>query len=112
MVHPNIREHTSNGLTIKREFLINGSTKQKLNTKNSTETEIVETDSFILFVYWTEYFLKTQEYNIKNNIIFQDNKTDILLEKNGKSLSTKRTKYINIRYFFITDRISKKIFIK
>ena len=27
-------------------------------------------------------------------------------EKNGKASSSKRTKHINIRYFFITDRIS------
>ena len=31
----------------------------------------------------------------------------ILLEKNGKSSSGKRTKHINIRYFFVTDRVQK-----
>ena len=31
----------------------------------------------------------------------------ILLEKNGKSSSGKRTKHINIRYFFVTHRIKK-----
>ena len=31
----------------------------------------------------------------------------ILLEKNGKALSSKRTKHIKIRYFFITDRVKK-----
>ena len=31
----------------------------------------------------------------------------MLLEKNGKSSSGKRTKHINMRYFFVTDRISK-----
>jgi hypothetical protein len=30
------------------------------------------------------------------------------LENNGKASSSKRTKHINIRYFFITDRVSKK----
>jgi hypothetical protein len=29
-------------------------------------------------------------------------------ENNGKALSSKRTKHINIRYFFITDRVSKE----
>ena len=32
----------------------------------------------------------------------------MLLEKNGKLRSSKRTKHINIRYYFITDRIKKK----
>ena len=31
----------------------------------------------------------------------------MLLERNGKVSSGKRTKHINVRYFFITDRISK-----
>ena len=30
----------------------------------------------------------------------------MLLIKNGKASSTKQTKHINIRYFFITDRIA------
>ena len=31
----------------------------------------------------------------------------MLLEKNGKRSSSKRTRHINIRYFFVTDRIEK-----
>ena len=42
-----------------------------------------------------------------DNILYQDNKSSILLEKNGKASSGKRTKHINIRYFFITDRVKK-----
>ena len=30
------------------------------------------------------------------------------MEKNGKASSSKRTKHINIRYYFVTDRIRKK----
>ncbi len=30
------------------------------------------------------------------------------MEKNGKASSSKRTKHINIRYYFVTDRISKQ----
>jgi hypothetical protein len=40
-------------------------------------------------------------------IFFQNNKSAILLEKNGKASSSKRTKHINIWYFFIADRIDK-----
>ena len=42
-----------------------------------------------------------------DNIVYQDNKSDIILEKNGKDSSSKRTKHINIRYYFVTDRIEK-----
>ena len=39
--------------------------------------------------------------------MFQDNKTAMLLEKNGKASSGKRANHINMRYFFITNQISK-----
>jgi hypothetical protein len=48
-----------------------------------------------------------QGYQVQDNVLFQDNKSMILLEKNGKALSSKRTKHINIRCFFITDRVDK-----
>jgi hypothetical protein len=51
--------------------------------------------------------MKAQGYNVQDNILFQDNKSSILLENKGKASSSKRTKHINIRYLFITDRVSK-----
>ena len=47
-----------------------------------------------------------QGYKIKDTIIYQDNMSAILLEKNGKNSSGKRTKHINVRYFFITNRVN------
>lgn len=38
----------------------------------------------------------------------QDNKSTILLAENGRFSSSKRTRHINIRYFFVTDRIKSK----
>ncbi len=42
------------------------------------------------------------------NLLLQDNKSSILLERNGKASSGKRTRHINIRYFFITDQVNMK----
>ena len=52
-------------------------------------------------------FLYSQAYVVTGNIIYQDNMSDILLENNGKSSRSKRTKHINIRFFLVTDRIHK-----
>ena len=106
-VHPNMRGHSGGGLSMGRGFPILGSTKQKLNTRSSTETEVVGADDFMPAVCWTRYFMDAQGYPIKDNVLYQDNMSSMLLEKNGKASSSKRTKHINIRYFFITDRISK-----
>jgi hypothetical protein len=51
--------------------------------------------------------MEAQGYHVNDNILLQDNKSAILLEKNGKASSSKRTKHIKIRYFFIADRVSK-----
>jgi hypothetical protein len=57
-------------------------------------------------ICWTCYFLESQGYGVFDNILYQDNQSAILLEKNGKASSSKRTKHINIRYFFVTNRIA------
>ena len=106
-VHPNMRGHSGGGLSLGQGFPIVSSTKQKLNTRSSTEAEVVGADDFMPAICWTRYFLMAQGYHVHDNVLFQDNKSAMLLEKNGKASSTKRTKHINIRYFFITDRISQ-----
>ena len=106
-VHPNLRGHTGGGLTLGRGFPVSASTKQKLNTRSSTESEVVGVDDLMPSVLWTRLFLEAQDYGVQENIVFQDNRSAMLLEKNGKASSGKRTKHINIRYFFVTDRIKK-----
>jgi hypothetical protein len=84
------------------------STWQKLNTKSSTEAELVGVDDVMPLVLWTRYFLEAQGYEVRENKVFQDNKSAILLEENGRRSSSRRTRHINIRYFFVTDRIQAK----
>jgi hypothetical protein len=107
-VHPNMSGHSGGGLSLGRGFPIVSSTKQKLNTRSSTETEIVGADDFMPTICRTHYLMKAQGYRAKDNVLFQDNESSILLEKNGKASSNKCTNHINIRYFFITDIISKE----
>jgi len=51
--------------------------------------------------------LETQGYNVRENILYQDNKSTILLLNNGKASSGKPTRAINIRYFFLHDQQQK-----
>ena len=71
-------------------FLISSSTKHKLNTIISTESDTVGVDDFMTSITWTINFLNTQDYDVTENI---------LLEKNGKSSVGKRTQNINIQFF-------------
>ena len=76
------------------------STQQKINTKSSTKAKLVGVDDGIGQIMSTGYFLQKQGFDIKENIILHDNKSAILLEENGTALRSKRTRHLNIRYFF------------
>ncbi len=108
-VHPNdVHSHTGGGFTISRGFPVVSSTKQKLNTRSSTETELVGVDDMMPIIVWSRYFLMSQGYGVTQNLLLQDNKSSMLLEKNGKASSGKHTRHINIQYFFITDKVNMK----
>jgi hypothetical protein len=99
-VHPNLRFHSGGGLSMGRGFPVTCSTKQKINTRSSTESELVGADDFMPAICWTRDFLAAQGYHVQDNILFQDNKSAILLEKNGRDSSGRRTKHNSIRHFF------------
>ena len=67
-----------------RGFPVVISTKQKLNTQSSTESELVGVDDMMPIVVWSWYFLMAQGYGVTQNLLLQENKRSILLEKNGK----------------------------
>jgi hypothetical protein len=56
-------------------------------------------------VIWTRNFLTDQGYHVRDNVVYQDNQSTILLAKNGRASSGRRTRHIDIRYFFVTDRV-------
>ena len=87
------------------------STKQKLNTTSSTESEIVGASDSLPFNLWAAYLINAQSSGYKfgkRNILYQDNESCIKHASNGKISSCKRTRHINIRYFAITDRMKNK----
>jgi hypothetical protein len=89
--------------------LMSTSTRQKLNTRSSIETELVAADDMMPQIMWTNYFMDAQDYVLTQTILHQDNQSaPILLEKHGKMSSNRRTKHVNILYYFIKYRITKK----
>ena len=62
------------------------SNKKKLNTKILTEAELIGADDAVSQMIWTKYFLELegQGCGIDNKILYQDNTSTMLSEKNGK----------------------------
>ena len=106
-VHDDFKSHTGGIMTLGTGAAQAVSRKQKLNTRSSTESELVAVDDVSTMVLWTKLFLEEQGYDVERNIIYQNNKSAILLETNGKRSSGKRTRTLTIRYFFITDQVEK-----
>ena len=87
--------------------IISMSRKQKLNTRNSCESELVGADDMSVIMLWTKLFLEEIGHSIDKNVLKQDNKAATLLETNGRKSIWKRNRALNIRYFFLTDQIEK-----
>ena len=91
------------------------SCKQKLVTKSLTEAELVGVDDIMIFIMWAQYLFQKQIKDLpdklelkdleNNNIFEQNNTSSIQLEQNRKLSTTKRTCHINIRYFYVTDKV-------
>jgi hypothetical protein len=62
-VRDNMKSHTGAVATMRLEAIQNISTKQNINTRSSTEAELVCRDDVLSKVVWTAYFLKRKATN-------------------------------------------------
>ena len=87
--------------------IVNVSRRHKLNAGSSTESELVSIADVLGVMIWCKYFMEAQGYTIDNNLLYQDNKSTILLAKNGRMSAGKASRHIHHRFFLITDKIEK-----
>ena len=57
---------------------------------------------------WARYFMEAHGHNMKDVYVYQDNQSEILLETNGMRSAGKNSRNIQIKYFFVTDRVKDK----
>ena len=107
-VYADMKGHTGVYATEGSGAMYSASTKLKLNTISSTETELVSVGEKLPKSLWFRLFRIAQGRNDDEDILMQDNQSCMLLENNGRYSAGKGSKHIDIRYFFVTDRIEKK----
>jgi hypothetical protein len=105
-VHPDMNSHTGGVMSMGTGGILCKSTKQKLNTKSSTESELIGATDYLPSTIWSKMFMEAQGYEITSNIFEQDNFIAIRLEKNGRASAVKQSRHIVIRYFFMKDQIN------
>ena len=108
-VHWDCKGHTGAMMSMGKGATVNISRKHKLNTGSSTEAELVSIADVLGMMMWCKYFMEAKEYTIESNILYQDNKSTILLAKNGRTSAGKNSKHINNRFFLITDKVAQGI---
>jgi hypothetical protein len=106
-VHHNCRGHTGAGMSFRQGMAMSYSWKHKINTKSSTEAEIVGVDDSLGYILWACYFMIEQGYDMDALLLYQDNMSAILLETNERASSSKCTKHIKVKYFFIKDKVDQ-----
>jgi hypothetical protein len=73
-VHNHMRSHTGGAMSLGAGAIYSSSQKQKMNTKSSTEAELVGINDVLPQAQWTKYFLEAQGYGT-NNLMYQDNQS-------------------------------------
>ena len=99
-VHPNMRIHTGEVMSMGYRIF---NCKQKI----STEAELIGTVEYVSFNEWMVMFMEAQGYEIKNNILFQDNQSTIRISNNGRYSCTGNSRNFNIRHLFVKVRVDK-----
>ena len=79
--------------------------KHKSNVKSSTEAETVGASDYLPHTLWVMMFLEAQGFPIRESYLEQDNEIAIKMEKNGRLSAGPTSRHINIRYFWIKDRV-------
>ena len=102
-VHWDSKRNTGAMISMGKGAIVNIPRKKKINVASSTESDLVLIAYVIGMIMWCKYFMKSQGCTIENNILYQDNKSTILLSKNGRMSAGKNSKHIKNRFFLITS---------
>jgi len=105
-VHDDMKSQTGGVTTFGLGGVLCRASKQKINTKSSTEAELVGASDYLSHTIWVQNFLHAQGYPLRASFFEQDNESAIKLAKNGRASAGARSRHINIRYFWIKDRLA------
>ena len=107
-VHQNMRGQTGGAMSLGVGTLHCRSTKQRINSRSSTETEVIGVSEYLPYNVWLLLFLKAQGYDLMSNVLFQDNQSTIRIERNGRNSCTGNSRHIDVRYFWVKDVVDRK----
>jgi hypothetical protein len=81
--YDNCHGHMGAMMSLGKGATISFSNKLKIATKSSTKSKLVGADQALSAIFHTHYFIETQRYSVKQNILFQDNQSTMHFKVNG-----------------------------
>ena len=82
-VHDDMKGPTGATLSLGKGGIYSRSWKQRLVARSSTESELIGVYDVLPQILWTKQFLEEQGWLDSATILYQDNTSSILLERNG-----------------------------
>ena len=76
-----------------------------MNTRSSTEVELIRADDMVSKIIWLSKFLISQGLS-QRTTLFQDNVSAILLETKGTSSAGERMTHLDGKYFFLKNLVA------
>ena len=98
-VQTDMRGHTGNAMTLGKGLIHHKSSKHKLNTKSSAESELVGASDYIGHTVWLKRFMEIEGQKFNNILFYQDNESAIKLASNEFGSRSDKSRLIKIRYF-------------
>ena len=81
--HMDCKGHTGAYMILGKGDVTSMSNKHKINTKSSTESELVGDGYALPAALFSEYIIEAQGYTVTQNIMYQNNQATLRLEVNG-----------------------------
>ena len=78
-IHPDMKSHTGATVSLGGGCPFSLSLRQWINTRTSTEAELVGVNDAMYLIIWTRLFLEGQGYKVIDNVVDQDIQTAMLL---------------------------------
>ena len=105
--HMDMCGHTGGAVSLGTGIVHGKGSKQKMNSRSSTETEVIGNSEYLPYSIFCEYFLEAQGRKIKSHILWQDNEGAEKMAKHGRNSCSSRSRHISIKYFWVTDRVKQ-----
>ena len=83
--------------------------KQKLNTRSSTEGELVAANDMSTMILWTKLFMEAQGHEIKKNILVSRQQVNNSLGKQWQAQFQPENGHLQHRYCFSPTRLKKEL---